>query len=160
MKLVPVLGNEPFWILKEKELDALAKGALVIDCPLLTLTQRGVGPDSKCYEGSGVLVQNPDGAGFVCRLLLRYPLSFDEVFSQSFVPVGKLLPESHFFDLSAIDWRGRRWSAEYLIVDPSSGEEGTTIVATTPVLEAQEDNHSKVTWNSMSALIFPPKSGR
>lgn len=155
MKLVPILDNEPRWLLKDTEMAALAKGDLVIDCPQMTLSPRGGSvPQQSQYEGSGVIVQNSEGEGFVCRLQIPRSLSIDEVFATQRLPAGTRIPEHLIYDLVATDWRGRRWTAENLIIDASSGEQSTTIVADIRSLQTEQESQNPPGRSSASALYW------
>lgn len=93
----------------------------------MTLIRRGAEPGDPAYSGPGQIRQSESGSlDFTLYDEQSHPSS-TEVFPTT--QPGEWVKENHFFDLTAKDWRGREWSAYWIIPDVSGrmGEQGIIV---------------------------------
>ena len=114
-------------ILKDREIEAAKGGTFSVDCLTMELRSRGEGP-GRAFRGPGVIRQ--DGLGALQFTLYDASYEFGPSdLEATFSPPGDWLPEESFYDLSATDWTGRNWQAEWIQPDTSTrmGQPGVVV---------------------------------
>jgi len=98
------------------EIGAFREGTWQLECPKLRLVRRSKAKPHS-ISGAGDISLSPD------RLLLlrlygaraqRRDKALDRLHEELQLPAGSLLPESSYYDLEAVDSRGRHWLAKRL----------------------------------------------
>src|SRR4051812_36718717 len=111
-------------MLMNEVFDAFERGELELPCPKMELIQDD-SEKPKRYRGSGIIRLNSER-----RLeFLMHPTeqlekeAWMEILDPS-VELGKLLPASYYYSLTATDWTGRIWQATRIDLDTGSGPGG------------------------------------
>ncbi|MBC1235567.1 hypothetical protein [Nostoc sp. 2RC] len=109
--------------LSEPELESLKHSLWEIDCPKVTVKSRSP--------------QNPytfDGSGFL-KQVASHQLTFKfyaSAQSQSHInrnlQLGETIPNEAYYDLTAVDYKGRLWSCERILIDINKSVSGELIV--------------------------------
>ena len=106
--------------LSTSELESLKHSLWEIDCPRVTVKSRS--PQNPCIlSGSGFLKQ-----------VIPHQLTFKfysgvEEYSRANrnLVLGEIIPDDFYYDLTALDYKGRLWHCERILIDinrPASGE--------------------------------------
>jgi hypothetical protein len=109
-------------------LDAYWSDRLILDCPSMTLSQRG-SDKPRILRGSGMLKVSMTG-----KLQLRMYSTWapedgiQELINRSQSIRGQLIPEAELYDLEAADISGTTWTTDKLYIRTSSN--GTDVVVT------------------------------
>ena len=102
-------GSIAHW--DDSERDAFKRGQWKVDCPQIELRSRDDGAPIT-YSGPGVLFQDEEHQ--LRAKIYGYQTSKKSVIGQTTdeLRTGELIPEKHFFDLVALDEKGREWNSE------------------------------------------------
>ena len=92
--------------LKDKE--EILNGSFVLDCPILELTPTLPTSERTTYKGAGSVVLKSEGY-FEIKLFATQDVPLNEAFAWH--PLGKIIHESHHYNLIATDMGGRVWHA-------------------------------------------------
>ncbi|TSA23436.1 hypothetical protein D4R71_08575 [bacterium] len=92
---------------------------LVIDCIKIKIQQR-IEQNPFTYSAPGEIYQDKNG-----KLKLKIITTYEDIKKEmsSFnnrIPIGKLIPESEFYDLEAIDVKGNSWKAKNIDIDKNN----------------------------------------
>lgn len=96
----------------EDEIEDLRHGRWSIDCSRLELQQRG--KKSPIYSGPGFLRQDEDRR-LVYKIYAAGPFEPRDFWSDPTEPAGILLSEDAYYDLVAVDSKGREWRSERIL---------------------------------------------
>lgn len=143
--------------LNDNDKKSILSGALVLDCPVLELAPQSPSSTFSQYRGSGSVVINEAGH-FDIKLYCPEQVPFDEVFAALNWKAGEIINESYYYRLTAVDWQGRRWQADGILLDPNTGPGGTVIIAKATKLTLQEESPISVTKHFLR-LAFASKIG-
>ena len=109
--------------LEEPELESLKHGLWEIDCPQVTVKSRSP-QNPSTFDGSGFLKQ-------VTSHQLAFKL-YASAQSQSHInrnlQLGETIPDEAYYDLTAVDDRGRLWRCERILIDIKKSALGKFIV--------------------------------
>ena len=140
-----------------KEISLLAVNDFVLDCPKITLSPQLQDADKKIFGGAGSISQTDD-AQFLLKLYCEGNISPEEVLSRfSNTTVGKLIDDSEYYTLVAIDIKGRRWEANRVLPDISSGPSPGYIVHGLINEISHSENFHKNLRKSSVFIRFRPK---
>ena len=107
--------------MKAEELELIARNTFVLDCPKITLSPQLSGSDKKTFEGAGSITQIDEGQ-FLLKLYCEGEISPKEALSRFFnTTVGKVIDDSEYYNLAAVDMKGRCWEAKRVLPNISSG---------------------------------------
>lgn len=109
--------------LSESELESLKHSLWEIDCPQVTVKSRS--PQNPCtFNGSGLLKQ-----------VFNYQLTFKfYVNAQEYsrinrnIQLGETIPDEAYYDLTALDYTGRTWHCERILIDINRSASGEFII--------------------------------
>ncbi len=109
--------------ISEPELESLKHSSWEIDCPQVTVKSRS--PQNPCiFNGPGFLKQ-----------IVNYQLLFKfyanaQNHSQINInlQLGETIPDEAYYDLTALDYRGRLWRCERILIDINKSASGDLIV--------------------------------
>lgn len=124
--------------LNSEEKENLLDGTFTLDCPVLKLVPRNPSSTLNSYQGSGSIILNEAGY-FEIKLYTREEVPLKEVFAPSHWEIGKLIHGDNYYNLIAVDVLGRKWQAEGLIPNRSSGPNGAVISGKAHQLTLREE---------------------
>jgi hypothetical protein len=109
--------------LSEPELESLKHSLWEIDCPQVTVKSRS--PQNPCtFDGSGFLKQVTSH-----QLTFKFYASAQ---SQSHInrnlQLGETIPDEAYYDLTAMDYKGRLWRCERILIDIKKSASGEFII--------------------------------
>ncbi len=109
--------------LSEPELESLKYSLWEIDCPQVTVKSRS--PQNPCTF---------DGSGFV-KQVTGHQLTFKfyaSAQSQNYINInlqlGETIPDEAYYDLAAMDYKGRLWRCERILIDIKKSASGEFII--------------------------------
>lgn len=114
-----------FGPLMTAEVDELKEGRFSLDALRMELRSRAGGPGVS-YSGPGSLHQGRNG-GLEFSL---YAAGQEFSITGTGGEPGMRVPEHQFLDLTLEDWRGRRWSSEWLLPDCTFSDSGVILRGT------------------------------
>lgn len=150
------------FVLKQQDFKAaFVEGNLVLDCAEIRLTQNaGESPATYCATGYiQVSPQHGAEARLVC--MREEGDAFDPLasFKRAFeVYSGRIIPESHYFKLEAVDLGGNRWTHPSANVRFDECPKSVTLTITCDYLRCDFDYPNKRAWTEMvlvEELEFP-----
>ena len=107
--------------MKTNELELISNNKFVLDCPKITLSPELPSTDKKSYTGSGSITQSETGE-FLLKLYCDGAISTKEALSRFLgTTVGKIVDDSEYYCLSAVDLEGRSWEAKRILPNIHSG---------------------------------------
>lgn len=119
---------QPSYYLDSKELTTFRNGNFELH--FLSMKVEKPAPDSKRFLGSGFMRQIPDGRFEYTMYSKKVTSTFeilDEVFGNTQIRPGKLIPETEYYTLTATDTTGRKWVATVLNPSKKSSSGGTLL---------------------------------
>lgn len=142
---------------------AFVDGVLTIDCKDIRLTQNST-DSPKEWRGSGSLMIDPRNgieARFVSMDVISPPPAALQLSLRRMVESGKIIPESHYYSLRAIDVSGNEWTNPSIEVSTDCHIDSTVIVLKCgwirSVTPAKDENDS-VQMLFLDELPFPLNS--
>ncbi len=99
--------------LAEDEIEDLKRGTWSVDCPRIELKPRG--ETSLAYCGPGLLQQDQDGR-IVYKVYAARPNDPERLRDDGYGPAGTVIPESAYYDLTAVDIKGREWRSQRILL--------------------------------------------
>ncbi len=107
--------------MKANELELISNNKFVLDCPKITLSPELPDTDKKSYTGSGSITQSETGE-FLLKLYCDGTILPQETLSRYLgTTVGKIVDDSEYYCLSAVDLEGRTWEAKRILPNIHSG---------------------------------------
>lgn len=107
--------------MKANELELISNNKFVLDCPKITLSPELPDTDKKSYTGSGSITQSETGE-FLLKLYCDGAILAQETLSRFLgTTVGKIVDDSEYYCLSAVDLEGRSWEAKRILPNIHSG---------------------------------------
>ena len=107
--------------MKANELELISNNKFVLDYPKITLSPELPSTDKKSYTGSGSITQSETGE-FLLKLYCDGAISTKEALSRFLgTTVGKIVDDSEYYCLSAVDLEGRSWEAKRILPNIHSG---------------------------------------
>jgi len=101
--------------MKANELELISNNKFVLDCPKITLSPQLPSTDKKVYTGPGSITQSETGE-FLLKLYCDGAISSKEALSRFLgTTVGKILDDSEYYCLSAVDLEERSWEAKRIL---------------------------------------------
>jgi hypothetical protein len=109
--------------LSESELESLKHSLWEIDCPQVTVKSRS--PQSPCtFNGSGFLKQV-----FSHQLIFKFYVNAQEYSrANRNLQLGETIPDEAYYDLTALDYKGRSWHCERILIDINRSASGEFII--------------------------------
>ena len=112
MKKKLLLGHRQDAELSDEEIEDLSHGLWMMDCSHIQLKPRN--SDASIFSGPGSISQDKEGQ-------LRYkfyapqPGDGEDLWRDNYGEPGEIIPESAYYDLTAVDAKGREWHAERIL---------------------------------------------
>jgi hypothetical protein len=109
--------------LSESELECLKHSLWEIDCPQVTVKSRST--QNPCtFDGSGFLKQVNSH-----RLTFKfYASAQNQSHMNRNLRLGETIPDEAYYDLTAIDYKGRLWCCERILIDIKKSASGEFII--------------------------------
>ena len=110
--------------LSESELESLKHSLWEIDCPQVTVKSRS--PLNPCtFNGSGFLKQV-----FNHQLIFKFYVNAQEYSRiNRNLQLGETIPDEAYYDLTALDYKGRSWHCERILIDINRSASGEFIIS-------------------------------
>lgn len=109
--------------LSKSELESLKHSIWEIDCSHIAVKSRSL-QNPRTFDGSGFIKQVAKH-----RLTFKcYASTQNQNYTGRKIQLGETIPDAAYYDLTAIDYKGRRWHCERILVDISKSASGVFIV--------------------------------
>ncbi len=99
--------------LSAAEIEDLRQGTWSVDCPRLEVRQRG-SSTPRVFIGPGHFRQNEHGR-LAYKLYAPRPKDFKKAYKEESGEAGTIIPESGFYDVTALDYKAREWKSERVL---------------------------------------------
>jgi len=110
--------------MKSEEFEQIAQNEFYLDCTKMSLSPCALGTNKKVYNGPGSIIQSQNGK-ISLKMYCCDKISPVEVFSRLNVQPGKIIDDSEYYDLEAIDVDGRTWKANRILPSVCANKEFT-----------------------------------
>lgn len=109
--------------LSESELESLKHSLWEIDCPQVTVKSRS--PQNPCtFNGAGFLKQV-----FSHQLIFKFYVNAQEYSRiNRNLQLGETIPDEAYYDLTALDYKGRLWHCKRILIDINRSASGEFII--------------------------------
>ncbi|CAN5905935.1 hypothetical protein BH23GEM7_BH23GEM7_01620 [soil metagenome] len=108
------------------EIEDLKRGTWFVDCPHLELRPRS--GSSLVFRGPGALQQDEDGQ-IAYKIYVESSVNSERLRDDGYGPAGTIIPETAYFDLTAVDMKGREWRSNRILLESRrSGPSGGPVV--------------------------------
>lgn len=125
-------------------MEDILENRLVIDCIEINIKQRKE-EDYFKYSAPGEIYQDKDG-----QLQLKIITTYEDIKKElstfnNRLPLGKLIPETEFYDLEATDVKGNTWKAKNIDIDKNNYSDTNCIVINAKINELYYEEERKKT---------------
>src|SRR3990172_1271107 len=108
----------------QQEIDQIADGKFIIDCPRMVLRQNKE-QSPRVYEGAGSIMMT-DGQLWGKMFCNSGDHFWGELLGFG-VATGEIIPDSEYFSLHAVDWKNGTWQSNRLRPDTNTGPGGGVV---------------------------------
>lgn len=98
--------------LSDGEIEDLSRNSWGVDCSVIELKPRE--GESDDFSGPGSLRQDEEGQ-LRYKIYAPRPSGEHRLYRDESGPAGSVIPETAFYDLTAVDTEGRKWQAERIL---------------------------------------------